>query len=249
MDFRIMVEPQQGASYSDLLAVARHAETLGFEGFFRSDHFLATEEGTTGLPGPSDAWTTLAGLARETSTLRLGTLVTSATFRHPGLFAVQVANVDDMSRGRVELGLGAGWFAAEHEAYGIPFPDVRERFDRLEEQLAIVTGLWATPLGERFDFTGQHYRLVDAPALPKPLQSPLPVIVGGHGRRRTPALAAQFATEFNVELHHREGGGRGVRRGPRRVHGHRPRPGQSRVLVHARRLLRHDRRRTDPAGR
>jgi F420-dependent oxidoreductase-like protein len=202
MDLRVFVEPQQGASYDDLLTIAQHAEGLGFEGFFRSDHFLLMSEyapdGVTGEPGPSDAWTTLAGLARETSRIRLGTLVTSATFRHPGVLAVQVAGVDAMSGGRVELGLGAGWFEAEHAAYGVPFPDVHERFDRLEEQLAVITGLWATAPGERFSFSGEHYQLDGSPALPKPAQSPVPVIVGGHGKRRTPELAARFAQEFNV---------------------------------------------------
>lgn len=202
MDLRVFVEPQQGASYDDQLRVAQHAEELGFEGFFRSDHYLLMSEwapdGLTGEPGPTDAWTTLAGLARETSRIRLGTLVSSATFRAPGVLAIQAAQVDAMSGGRVEVGLGAGWFEQEHAAYGIPFPDVRERFDRLEEQLAIVTGLWSTPVGERFSFAGSHYQLTDSPALPKPVQSPLPVIVGGHGKRRTPALAARFAAEFNV---------------------------------------------------
>jgi F420-dependent oxidoreductase-like protein len=148
------------------------------------------------LPGPTDAWTTLAGLARETSRIRLGTLVSSVTYRVPGILAVQVAQVDAMSGGRVELGLGTGWFEREHAAYGIPFPP--RRFDLLEEQLAIVTGLWATPAGETFSFDGEHYRLDAAPALPKPVQSPVPVIVGGGGPKRTPALAARFATEFNI---------------------------------------------------
>jgi F420-dependent oxidoreductase-like protein len=197
MELRVFTEPQQGASYDDLLAVARHAERLGFAAFFRSDHYLAM--GTRGLPGPTDAWTTLAGLARDTSTIRLGTLMTSATFRHPGPLAITVAGVDQMSAGRVELGIGAGWFEAEHTAYGIPFPETAERFDRLEESLAIVTGLWATPAGERFSFAGRHYRLQDSPALPKPAQSPRPpVLLGGKGRRRTPELAARFADEFNV---------------------------------------------------
>ena len=149
MDLRIMTEPQQGASYDDQLAVAREPRrSAGFDAFFRSDHFLAMGGG--GLPGPTDSWVTLGGLARETSTIRLGTLVTSATFRLPGPLAIAVAQVDAMSGGRVELGLGTGWFEAEHTAYGIPFPPVGERFDRLEEQLEIVTGLWATPVGERF---------------------------------------------------------------------------------------------------
>ncbi|WP_110183241.1 LLM class F420-dependent oxidoreductase [Nocardioides solisilvae] len=197
MELRIFTEPQQGATYDDLLAVALEAERLGFGAFFRSDHYLGM--GTEGLPGPTDAWTTLAGLARDTSTIRLGTLMTSATFRHPGVLAIQVAGVDQMSGGRVELGLGAGWFEAEHTAYGIPFPGTGERFDRYEEQLAIVTGLWRTPEGERFTHRGDHYELVDSPALPKPVQQPgPPVLVGGRGKRRTPALAARYADEFNL---------------------------------------------------
>jgi F420-dependent oxidoreductase-like protein len=197
MELRVFTEPQQGATYDDLLAVARTAEDLGYGAFFRSDHYLGM--GTDGLPGPTDAWVTLAGLARDTSSIRLGTLMTSATFRYPGPLAISVAQVDRMSGGRVELGIGAGWFEAEHTAYGIPFPDVRERFDRLEESLAIVTGLWMTPTGERFDFEGEHYRVSESPALPKPLQSPRPpVLVGGKGKRRTPALAARYADEFNI---------------------------------------------------
>ncbi len=196
MDLRIFTEPQQGATYDDLLAVARTSEELGFGAFFRSDHYLTM--GGDGLPGPTDAWTTLAGLARDTSTIRLGTLMTSATFRHPGVLAIQVAQVDQMSNGRVELGLGAGWFEAEHAAYGIPFPDTRERFDRYEEQLAVVTGLWATPAGETFSHDGEHYQLTDSPALPKPVQDKVPVIVGGVGKKRTPALAARYADEFNL---------------------------------------------------
>src|SRR5690606_12910566 len=195
---RIFTEPQQGATYDDLLAVAREAEALGFDAFFRSDHYLTMGSGL-GEPGPTDAWVTLAGLARETHRIRLGTLVTAATFRLPGPLAITVAQVDAMSGGRVELGLGAGWFEQEHTAYGIPFPPTRERLDRLEEQLAIVTGLWTTPSGQRFSFAGDHYRIADSPALPKPVQSPRPpVIVGGWGKRRTPALAARYADEFNV---------------------------------------------------
>jgi F420-dependent oxidoreductase-like protein len=195
---RIFTEPQQGASYDDLLAVAREAESLGFDAFFRSDHYLKMGD-VSGEPGPTDAWTTLAGLARETERIRLGTLVTAATFRLPGPLAVTVAQVDAMSGGRVELGLGSGWYEEEHTAYGIPFAPLGERFDRLEEQLAIVTGLWETPMGERFSFAGKHYQLTDSPALPKPVQSPRPpVIVGGWGKTRTPRLAARFADEFNV---------------------------------------------------
>jgi F420-dependent oxidoreductase-like protein len=192
----IFTEPQQGASYADLLRVAQSAEAAGFDGFFRSDHYLAMSG--DGLPGPSDAWTTLAGLAVQTSRIRLGTLVTSATFRLPGPLAIQVAQVDEMSGGRVELGLGSGWFAEEHQAYGIPFPSVPERFDRLTEQLEIITGLFSTPVGQTYSFDGTHYQLLNSPALPKPTQSPRPpIIVGGTGRKRTPDLAARFADEFN----------------------------------------------------
>jgi F420-dependent oxidoreductase-like protein len=196
MELRVFTEPQQGATYDDLLAVAKEAETLGYGAFFRSDHYLGM--GTDGLPGPTDAWVTLAGLARDTSTIRLGTLMTSATFRHPGPLAISVAGVDQMSGGRVELGLGAGWFTEEHTAYGIPFPSTKERFDRFEEQLGVVTGLWATPTGERFSFDGDHYQLADSPALPKPTQPKVPVLIGGLGKRRTPELAARYADEFNL---------------------------------------------------
>jgi F420-dependent oxidoreductase-like protein len=198
VDLRIFTEPQQGASYDDQLRVAQAAEAAGYDAFFRSDHYR-TIWGVSGEPGPTDAWLTLAGLARETSRIRLGTLVNSATFRLPGPLAIGVAQVDQMSGGRVELGLGAGWFELEHTAYGIPFPDLAERFDRLEEQLEIITGLWSTPSGERYEFTGKHYTLADSPALPKPVQQPHPpVIIGGQGRKRTPRLAARFAAEFNV---------------------------------------------------
>ena len=198
MRLRIFTEPQQGASYATLRRVAKAAEDLGFDGFFRSDHYLKMGGGS-GEPGPSDAWTTLAGLAVETSRIRLGTLVTSATFRYPGPLAVAVAGVDEMSGGRVEVGIGAGWYGAEHAAYGIPFPATRERFDRLEEQLAVITGLWSAPAGQKFSYQGTYYQVTNSPALPKPVQRPHPpVIVGGHGRRRTPALAAKYADEFNI---------------------------------------------------
>ncbi|MDX3230154.1 LLM class F420-dependent oxidoreductase [Streptomyces sp. ME19-01-6] len=195
MDLRIFTEPQQGASYDTLLAVAKATEDLGFDAFFRSDHYLKMGD-VDGLPGPTDAWITLAGIARETRRIRLGTLMTAATFRLPGVLAIQVAQVDQMSGGRVELGLGAGWYEEEHRAYGIPFP--AEKFARLEEQLAIVTGLWRTPVGETFGYEGTHYQLTDSPALPKPAQGRLPVLIGGHGKTRTPRLAAQYADEFNM---------------------------------------------------
>jgi F420-dependent oxidoreductase-like protein len=198
MRLRIFTEPQQGASYETLLRVARAAEDLGFDAFFRSDHYLSMGE-VSGLPGPTDAWTTLAALARETSTIRLGTLVSPATFRLPGPLAITVAQVDQMSGGRAELGLGAGWYAAEHTAYGIPFPAVGERFDQLEEQLEIITGLWDVPDGGTFSFKGTYFTVADSPALPKPVQRPRPpVIIGGTGRKRAPYLAAKFADEYNV---------------------------------------------------
>jgi len=198
MKFRIFTEPQQGADYQRLRNVALTAEELGFDAFFRSDHFLKMGE-VSGLPGPTDAWATLAGLAVQTSRIRLGTLVSPVTFRQPGPLAVAVAQVDQMSGGRVELGLGAGWFDTEHEAYGIPFPPMGERFAMLEEQLAVITGLWGTPTGERFSYSGKHYTVTDSPALPKPAQRPRPpVVIGGGGQKRTPRLAATYADEYNA---------------------------------------------------
>ena len=194
---RIFTEPQQGADYETLLRVAQATEAGGFDAFFRSDHYLKMGD-VSGLPGPTDAWVTLAGLARETSRIRLGTLMTAGTFRLPGPLAISIATVDVMSHGRVDVGLGAGWFEAEHSAYGIPFPSVAERFDRFEEQLEVLTGIWATPAGETFTYEGLHYQLADCPALPRPYAGPPHLIVGGSGPRRTPNLAARFADEFNV---------------------------------------------------
>jgi F420-dependent oxidoreductase-like protein len=198
VELRIFTEPQQGATYDDLLKVARATEDAGYDAFFRSDHYLKMGP-VDGLPGPTDAWITLAGLAVQTSRIRLGTLMTPATFRLPGPLAISVAQVDQMSGGRVEFGIGSGWFAEEHSAYGIPFPDVSERVDIYTEQLEIITGLWTTPLGEKFSFKGKHYQITDSPALPKPAQRPRPpVLIGGKGAKRTPALAARFADEFNL---------------------------------------------------
>ncbi|MEM8902126.1 MAG: LLM class F420-dependent oxidoreductase [Actinomycetota bacterium] len=198
MDVRIFTEPQQGATYGEQLAVARAAEATGFSAWFRSDHFLKMGD-VSGLPGPTDAWVTLAGLARETSTIRLGTLVTSATFRHGGVLGITVAQVDEMSGGRVELGLGAGWFEAEHDAYGIPFPDLGDRFDLLEDQLAVITGMWDTPVGATFDHRGTVLTVKDSPALPKPVQRPRPpIVIGGGGPKRTPRLAAAYGDEYNL---------------------------------------------------
>ena len=171
MEYCTFTEPQQGFTYDEQLAFARATERAGFDGFFRSDHYMRMGAGDP-LPGPTDAWTTLAGLARETSRIRLGTLVSSATHRVPAVLAIQVAQVDEMSGGRVELGLGTGWFEAEHRAYGIPFP--AKRFGILEEQLEIVTGLWSTPVGETFDFAGRHYTLAERPPCPSPRRRACP---------------------------------------------------------------------------
>jgi F420-dependent oxidoreductase-like protein len=198
MQLRIFTEPQQGADYATLLRVAKASADLGFDAFFRSDHYLRMGD-ASGLPGPTDAWITLAGLARETTRIRLGTLMTAATFRYPGPLAISVAQVDQMSGGRIELGLGAAWYAGEHAAYAIPFPDTGERFSRLEEQLAVITGLWEAPEGGAFSYQGEYYTVTDSPALPKPAQRPRPpIIIGGTGPRRTPRLAAKFADEYNV---------------------------------------------------
>jgi F420-dependent oxidoreductase-like protein len=198
-DMCIFTEPQQGSSYDTLLTLARRAESLGFGGFFRSDHFLKMGS-VSGLPGPTDAWVTLAGLARETSTIRLGTLVSPITFRGPGLLAISVAQVDQMSGGRVELGIGAGWYEAEHTAYGFDFPDAPTRFDNLTDQLAIIDGAWNTPTGETFSYAGTVHSVIDSPGLPKPVQQPLPIIIGGGGPKRTPALTARYATECNASF-------------------------------------------------
>lgn len=198
MELRIFTEPQQGASYDDILAIALATEEDGFGAFFRSDHYLKMGN-VSGMPGPSDAWITLAGLARDTTRVRLGTLLSAATFRYPGVLAISVAEVDAMSGGRVELGLGAGWYDDEHTAYGIEFPPLGERFEKLEEQFEIINGLWTTDVNSTYNFSGKHYTLTNSPALPKPVQSPRPpLIVGGHGAKRTPRLAAKFADEFNV---------------------------------------------------
>jgi len=190
-----MVEPQEGMAYRQLRELALRAEAAGFEGFFRSDHWLSLE-GLFERPA-TDAWTTLAGLARETSSIRLGTLVSPVTFRHPVALAKIVSTADEMSDGRIELGLGAGWHDPEHLRFGLPYPPMRERFDMLEEQLAIITGLWTRA---SFSFEGHHYRLRDAVCYPKPVQQPHPpIIVGGYGKPRTVRLAARFGDELNLD--------------------------------------------------
>jgi F420-dependent oxidoreductase-like protein len=202
MDCRIFTDPSNGATYEDVLESAQLVEQYGYAGFFLSDHYTAFAG--DGLPGPTDVWTTLAGLARETSRIRLGSLLTPVTFRHPGPLAIVVAQVDAMSSGRIEFGVGAGYLEAEHHAYGIPFPSTRERFDRLAEALELIKGLWETPIGQRYSFDGKHYRLRDSPALPKPSQRPSPpVILGGTGKKRTPALAGRYADEFNLQTSRR----------------------------------------------
>lgn len=198
MELRTFTEPQQGARYDDLLAVALASEAAGFTGFMRSDHYLVMGD-SSGLPGPTHAWITLAGLARETATIRLGTLVSPATFYQPGPLAIAVAQVDQMSGGRVDFGFGAGWYEAEHDAYGLDFPEVGERFDRYEEYIEQIVGLWSTPDGETYSHEGRFHSFVDSPGLPKPQQRPgPPVVIGGSGKVRTPKLVARYAADFNV---------------------------------------------------
>jgi F420-dependent oxidoreductase-like protein len=194
---RVLMEPRHGARYAEILALALATEEAGFDAFFRSDHLMGVDPHDLTYR-PTDCWTTLAGLARETTRVRLGALVGAATFRQPGLLATIVASVDEMSGGRAELGLGTGWYEREHAAFGIPLPSTRERFDRLEEQLAVITGLWSGP---GFSFSGEHYRVEDNRTPPRPLQVPHPpIIIGGSGPKRTPAIAARYASEFNGAL-------------------------------------------------
>ena len=195
MRFAIMLEPQQGITYAEQLAVAQRAEVTGFDAFFRSDHFES-------FPGPrdlptTDAWAVLAGIARETTAIRLGVLVSPVTYRLPGPFAKMVTTVDEMSGGRVNVALGTGWHDEEHRRYGIPFPPMAERADMLEESLAILHGLWDEPDGWSFD--GGHWQVVDALFRPKPVQRPRPpIIVGGGGTARGLRIAARYADEFNI---------------------------------------------------
>jgi F420-dependent oxidoreductase-like protein len=200
MKVRVLLEPRYGATYDQLAAMAKAAEAAGFDAFFRSDHYLGIDADDTSLV-PTDSWTTIAGLARETGRVRLGTLMTAATFRHPGQLAIVVATADAMSGGRVELGIGTGWYEREHQYFGIPFPPVGERFDRLEEALAIITGIWDTAPGERFSFEGRHWRVEGCANFPRLVQRPHPrIIVGGVGPKRTPRIAARYADEFNAAL-------------------------------------------------
>ncbi len=195
MRMRVLLEPHHGATYAQILALARTTEEAGFDAFFRSDHYLGIDPDDTGYR-PTDSWTTLAGLAVQTERVRLGTLMTASTYRRPGPLAITVATVDAMSGGRAELGIGAAWYEREHQFFGIPFPPLGERFDRLAEQLDIITGLWQTTPGERFSYHGKHYQLEECASIPRPAARPR-IIIGGAGPRRTPALAARFADEFN----------------------------------------------------
>lgn len=195
MRFALMIEAQQGYSYADQLAIARRSEAVGFEAFFRSDHYESFP-GASGRP-TTDAWAVLAGLARETSTIRLGVLVSPVTYRLPGAFAKTVTTVDEMSGGRIDVALGAGWHEDEHRRHGFPFPPIAERAEMLEEQLAILHGLWEEPDG--WSFHGRHYTVEDALFHPKPVQRPRPpIIVGGDGSPRGLRIAARFADEFNL---------------------------------------------------
>lgn len=195
---RVLMEPRHGGTYEQISALARTTEEAGFDAFFRSDHYLGVDPGDPDYL-PTDSWTTLAGLARDTARVRLGTLLTAATFRLPGPLAVAAATADAMSGGRIELGIGAGWYGQEHEAFGIPFPGLRERFDRLEESLSVITGMWTAPRGVLFSHDGTAFRSSGLRTPPRPAQSPHPpIIVGGTGPRRTPRLAARFADEFNA---------------------------------------------------
>jgi F420-dependent oxidoreductase-like protein len=195
MRLALMSEPQQGLSYAELLALVRHAEAEGMDAFFRSDHY-GSFPGAADNP-TTDAWTTLAGLARETDRIRLGTLVSPVTFRHPGTLAKIVATVDEMSAGRVELGVGGAWNEEEHAQLGLPFPPQRERFDMLEEELAILHGLWRESDG--WSFEGRHWQVRDTLLRPRPVQHPHPpIILGDKGKPRSIELAARWADEYNV---------------------------------------------------
>jgi alkanesulfonate monooxygenase SsuD/methylene tetrahydromethanopterin reductase-like flavin-dependent oxidoreductase (luciferase family) len=197
---RIFTEPQQGAGYDQLLLVARTAEECGFDAFFRSDHLLKMGN-ATGRPGYTDAWVTLAALARDTRSIRLGTMVTPVTFRAVGSFIVIATQVDQMSGGRVEVGLGAGWFGDEHEAYGLPFPPLPARYDLLEDQLAILHGVWSAPPGATFTFSGRTCNVrLEADTL-RPTQRPHPpIVMGGSGGPRSARLAVDYADEYNVSF-------------------------------------------------
>ena len=199
------MEPRHGATYDRIVAMAKATEEAGFDAFFRSDHYLGIDS-TDADYLPTDSWTTLGGLARETSTVKLGTLMTAGTYRNPANLAIAVASVDQMSGGRIILGIGTGWYEREHHAFGIPFPPIGERFDRLNEAMQIIHGLWETPPGETFSFDGKFWQLDECANFPALVQHPRPeIVIGGTGPRRTPLMAARYADEFN------SGGGKGSR--------------------------------------
>ena len=193
MRFAVMVEGQEDVTWEHWRALAATTERLGFDALLRSDHYGSVDGDTA--RGSLDAWSTICGLAATTSTLRLGTLVSPATFRHPSVLAKSAVTADHISGGRIEVGIGTGWHEAEHRAYGFPFPPMKARMDRLAEQLEIVARSWAPG---PFSFTGEHYAVEDLDALPKPVQDPLPLLMGGAAAPRGAALAARFATEYNV---------------------------------------------------
>jgi F420-dependent oxidoreductase-like protein len=190
----LMIEGQEGVSWEEWKALATACDEYGYEALFRSDHYLSVMG--RGDRGSLDAWTTLAALAAVTSRVRLGTLVSPATFRHPSVLAKSAVTVDRVSNGRAELGIGAGWLEAEHRAYGFPFADLRTRMDVMAEQIEIIARSFAD---EPFSFKGEHYEIADLDALPKPVQRPRPpIVVGGRGGRRSLALAARWADEYNT---------------------------------------------------
>jgi len=197
MRYALMTEPQQGLSYEEILSVARTAEDAGIEAFFRSDHY-ASFPGEGGLP-TTDAWATLAGLARETSTIRLGVLVSPVTFRLPGNLAKVIQTVDEMSGGRIEAGFGAGWNEDEHAQLGIPFPPIGERYDMLEEQMAIIHGLWTEPDG--WTYEGSHWQVRGSKAhgeIGRAGRRHPHIVFGGKGGPRLAALVARYGDEFNL---------------------------------------------------
>ena len=202
MKVRVLMEPRHGATYDRVVAMAKATEEAGMDAFFRNDHYLGIDS-TDPEYRPTDSWTTLAGLAIETTQIKLGTLMTAGTFRHPGVLANAVATVDQMSGGRVILGIGTGWYEREHKAFGIPFPPIGERFDRLDEEMQILNGLWMTPQGEPFSFDGRFWQLEEARNFPVLVQAPRPeIVIGGTGPRRTPLMAAKWADEFNSGAGH-----------------------------------------------
>lgn len=193
LEFRLMLGFQICRSYKDLLESTRAAEDLGFTAMFRGDHLLPVDDSDDTI---TEAWISLAGLARDTRTIRLGTLVSPVTFRNPGVLARTAATVHELSEGRAEVGLGAGWYVREHEAFGLPLPPWPERFDHLEEQLPILRGLLR---GEHVRSESAHYR-IDATLGPylNGLEPP-PIVVGGNGKKRTVSLAARFSDELNLD--------------------------------------------------